>query len=67
MRAGRGNRHERPRHFVFALRATLKTGEAVGDTPLQGLVITGLKVQAVHPFQRPPVAAISDLGLARAL
>ena len=49
-------------HFVFALGAAFKTLYPVRDAPLQGLVVAGLKVQAVHALQGAPIAAIGDGG-----
>ena len=56
--AGGLHRHQRARHLVLALRAALEAAAAVGDAPLQRLVVAGLEVQAVHPLQRAPVAAV---------
>lgn len=58
MRAGGLNGHQCACHFVLALCATFEAFDAMGQAPLDGLVVTGLEMQAVHPFQRPPVAAI---------
>ena len=49
-------------HFVFTLGTAFKTLYAVCDAPLQGLVVAGFKVQAVHALQGAPIAAISDGG-----
>jgi hypothetical protein len=49
---------QRARHFVLALGAAFKALVAVFYAPLQGLVVAGLKVQAVHALQGTPVAAI---------
>ena len=51
-------------HFVLTLGPAFKTLDAVGNAPFNGLVITGFKVQAVHPRERPPVTAIGHFGLA---
>jgi len=48
------------RQLVLTLRTTLEALVAVGDAPLQRLVIAGLEVQTIHPLQRAPVAAIGD-------
>ena len=52
------HRHQRARHLVLALRAAFEALHAVLDAPLQRLVVAGLEVQAVHPLQRAPVAAV---------
>ena len=54
------HRQQSPRHFVFALGAAFKAVHAMLNAPLQRLVVAGLKVQAVHAFQRPPIAPIGD-------
>ena len=59
--ARRLNWQECTGHFVLALGPTLKPVHSVLYAPLQRLVVTGLKVQAIHPFQRAPVAAVSHL------
>ena len=56
------DRHQGARHLVLALRAAFEAIEAVGDAPLQRLVVAGLEVQAVDALQRAPVAAVGDLG-----
>jgi hypothetical protein len=45
---------------VFALGAAFKADVAVADAPLQRLVVAGFEVQAIHPLQRAPVAAVGD-------
>jgi len=56
--AGGGDRQQGAGELVFTLGAAFKTLVAVLNTPLQRLVITGLKVQAIYPLQRPPVTSI---------
>ena len=58
MRAAGLHRQQGARHFVFALRAAFKALHAVLNAPLQRLVVAGLKVQAIDPLQRAPIAAI---------
>ena len=43
-----------PRHLVFALRAALEALPAVGDAPLQRLVVAGLEMQAVDALRARP-------------
>ena len=59
--AGGLNRQKGTRHFVFTLGAAFKTLVTVVNTPLQRLVIAGLKMQAVHSFDRTPVTSIRYL------
>ena len=66
VRAAGFDRQQGARHLVFALCAAFKTLVAVRNAPGQWLVVAGLKVQAVHAFQRAPVAAIGHFGLGRA-
>ena len=55
--------HQGTRHFVLALGAAFKACVAMVYTPLQGLVIAGLEVQAIHALQRTPVAPIGHARL----
>ena len=45
--------------FIAMCRATFEAVKTMSDAPGQRLVITGLKVQAVHALQRAPIAAVS--------
>jgi hypothetical protein len=54
------DREQGARHLVLTLCAALEAMNAVLDAPLQRLVVTGLEVQAIHPFQRTPVAPVGD-------
>ena len=60
MRAGGLHRQQRTRHFVLALRTTLKALHVVFNAPLQWLVITAFEMQAIDPFQRSPIATVGD-------
>ena len=42
------HRQQGPGHFVLALGAALKALHTMLNAPLQGLVVAGFKVQAVH-------------------
>jgi hypothetical protein len=48
---------------VLALRAALEAPVAVGDAPLERLVVAGVEVQAVDVLDRAPVAAEGGLAL----
>ena len=41
-----GDRQKAARELVFALRAALEGDDPVGDAELDGLVVTGLEMQA---------------------
>ena len=58
VRAGGLHGQQGAGHLVFALGAPLKPHGAVGDAPLQRLLVAGLEMQAVHTLQGSPVAAI---------
>ena len=60
--AVRGHWHQRTRHLVLALGTALKCFKAMRDASGERLVVAGVKVQAVHPLQRAPVAAIGGCG-----
>ena len=58
VRAAGAHRQQRAGHLVFALCAAFKPPVAVGNAPLDGLVVAKFEMQAVHPFGGAPVAAI---------
>jgi hypothetical protein len=63
VRAGSFDGQERTRHFVFALGTAFKAVNLMLYAPFQGLVVAGLKVQAVHALQGTPIAAVGHTGL----
>ena len=63
MRTVRADRQQGARHFVFTLRAAFKADKAIGDAPVNRLVVASLKVQTVNTLQSAPIAAIGDITL----